>query len=174
VLATGALASRDVQLLAIVLAVVLCAGLLWRRNREDAGWTDRLALYSCAALALFVSKHGLTGQFTPVDPMGVHPQLFELIVFPVLALAMVVSLRSARDQPFRLTPLDFLVLLIVVTVPNMPDSIASTRSLGLTIAELVLLCYSVEALTLTAGPRWRWVNGAAAVFLIGLVLRALV
>jgi UDP-GlcNAc:undecaprenyl-phosphate GlcNAc-1-phosphate transferase len=165
VLATGALASRDVQLLAVGLAAVLGSGLLWRRKREDASWTDRLALYSCAALALFVSKHGLT---------GLHPQLFELIVFPVLAVAMVISLRSARDQPFRLTPLDILVLLIVVTVPNLPDSVASARSLGLWIAELVLLFYSLEALTLTAGPRWRWVNGAAAVFLIGLVLRATV
>jgi UDP-GlcNAc:undecaprenyl-phosphate GlcNAc-1-phosphate transferase len=166
VLATCALASRDVQLLAIVLAVILCIGLLLRRKREDAGWSDRLALYSCAALALFVSKHGLAG--------APHPQLFELIVFPVLALAMVVSLRSARDQPFRLTPLDILVLLVVVTVPNLPDSVASTRSLGLTIAELVLLFYSLEALTLTAGPRWRWVSGAAAVFLIGLVVRGMV
>jgi UDP-GlcNAc:undecaprenyl-phosphate/decaprenyl-phosphate GlcNAc-1-phosphate transferase len=174
VLATGALASLDIQLLAIALAVVLCAGLLWPRNREDAGWTDRLALYSCAALALFVSKHGFAVQFSAVEVTGVHPQLFELIVFPVLALAMVISLRSARDQPFRLTPLDILVLLIVVTVPNLPDSIASTRALGLTIAELVLLFYSLEALTVTAGPRWRWVNGAAAVFLIALVLRAVV
>jgi hypothetical protein len=175
VLATGALASRDVQLLALALAVVLCCGLLWRRHREDAGWTDRLALYSCAALALFVSKQGLLADpGSPGGLGGLHPQLFELILFPVLALAMVVSLRSARDQPFRLTPLDILVLLIVVTVPNLPDSIASTRSLGLTIAELVLLFYSLEALTLTAGPRWRWVNGAAAVFLVGLVLRAVV
>jgi UDP-GlcNAc:undecaprenyl-phosphate GlcNAc-1-phosphate transferase len=175
VLATGALASRDVQLLALALAVVLCCGLLWRRHREDAGWTDRLALYSCAALALFVSKQGLFADpGSPGGIAGLHPQLFELILFPVLALAMVVSLRSARDQPFRLTPLDILVLLIVVTIPNLPDSIASTRSLGLSIAELVLLFYSLEALTLTAGPRWRWVNGAAAVFLVGLVLRAVV
>ena len=145
VLATGALASRDVQLLALALAVVLCCGLLWRRHREDAGWTDRLALYSCAALALFVSKQGLFADpGSPGDIAGLHPQLFELILFPVLALAMVVSLRSARDQPFRLTPLDILVLLIVVTIPNLPDSIASTRSLGLSIAELVLLFYSLE------------------------------
>jgi len=59
-------------------------------------------------------------------------------------------------------------------VPNLPDSIASTRSLGLTIAELVLLFYALEALTLTAGPRWRWVSGSAAVFLVGLVVRAVV
>jgi UDP-GlcNAc:undecaprenyl-phosphate GlcNAc-1-phosphate transferase len=174
VLATGNLATRDVQWLAIVLAVVLCLGVLWGRRREDAGWADRLALYSCAALALFVSKHGFAGGFTELGATGLHPQLFELIVFPVLALAMVVSLRSAREQPFRLTPLDILVLLIVVTVPNLPDSVASTRSLGLSIAELVLLFYALEALTLTVGPRWRWVNGAAAVFLIGLILRAVI
>ena len=175
VLATGALASRDVQLLAVVLAVVLFAGLYFGRDRADAGWTDRLALYSCAALALFVSKHGLGDGIGPAGGVaGLHPQRFEMIVFPVLALAMVISLRSSRNQPFRLTPLDILVLLIVVTVPNLPDSIASTRSLGLTIAELVLLFYALEALTLTAGPRWRWVNGSAAVFLIGLVVRAVV
>jgi hypothetical protein len=55
-------------------------------------------------------------------------------------------------------------------VPNLPDSIASVRSLGATIAELVLLSYSLEALAQTAGQHWRWLSGCAAAFLIGLAL----
>jgi hypothetical protein len=42
--------------------------------------------------------------------------------------------------------------------------------LGATIAELVLLSYSLEALAQTAGQHWRWLSGCAAAFLIGLAL----
>jgi hypothetical protein len=61
--------------------------------------------------------------------------------------------------------------LLVVTVPNLPDSIASTRALGFAIAELVLLFYALEALSLSSGPQWRWLTGGAAVFLFGIALR---
>ena len=61
---------------------------------------------------------------------------------------------------------------MVTVLPNLPDSIASDRGLGLTLAELALLFYSIEALSLVLARRWRWLSGAAALFLIGLALRA--
>jgi hypothetical protein len=66
------------------------------------------------------------------------------------------------------------VVVIVVTVPNLPDSIASTRSLGAAVAELVILFYALETLSVAARLRWRWLSGAAAVFLFALVVRAVV
>ncbi|HEY1588859.1 MAG TPA: hypothetical protein VGG00_03915, partial [Rhodanobacter sp.] len=99
-----------------------------------------------------------------------HPALFEYGLYGVLALAMITCVRGSGERAFRLTPLDVLVLLVVLTVPNLPDSAGILRSLGLTIAELVLLFYSLEALSVVVGNRWRWLNGTAAVFLIGLAL----
>jgi hypothetical protein len=142
----------------------LLASLLLGRHRALTGWAERVALYSSAALAIFLSKHGLR-------ELG-HPPLLECILFPLLALSIVVSFRTtASERSFRATPLDMLVLLLVVTVPNLPDSIASTRALGFAIAELVLLFYALEALSLSSGSHWRWLAGGAAVFLFGIALR---
>lgn len=170
VLIAGAQPSREVRIMAVSLAGVLGLGLLLRWRRADAGWTDKLALYSCAALAIFLSKHSFPGALELQGRLGSHLQLVECILYPVLALSMVVCIRSSGDRPFRITPLDILVLLVVMIVPNLPDSIASVRSLGATIAELVLLSYSLEALAQTAGQHWRWLSGCAAAFLIGLAL----
>jgi UDP-GlcNAc:undecaprenyl-phosphate GlcNAc-1-phosphate transferase len=171
VLMTGARPSRDVQILALSLAAILGAGLLLRWRRLDAAWTDKVALYSCAALANFLSRHGLPGALHLPSAGAAHGQLIECVLYGVLALAMVACIRGSGERQFKLTPLDILVLLVVVTVPNLPDSIASAKSLGLTIAELALLFYSLEVLSLAVGHRWRWLSGAALVFLIGLALR---
>jgi UDP-GlcNAc:undecaprenyl-phosphate GlcNAc-1-phosphate transferase len=164
VLVYGAVPSRDLRLLAVVLSAVLVASLVLRWHSSDAGWAEKVALYSSAALAMFLSKQAF--------PSANHPPLFECVLYPLLALAVLVYIRTSKDRPFRITPLDILVLLVVLTVPNLPNSIASARSLGITVAELVLLFYGLEALSFAAGHRWRWVSGAAAVFLFGLALRS--
>lgn len=161
--------SSDVPLLALALAAVLGIGLVLRWRASDTNWSDKVALYSCAALAIFVSKRGVTmplhGALAP------HSSVVEVGLYALLAIAIVVCIRSSGARRFRITPLDILVVLLVATVPILPDSVTSTTSLGLTIAELVLLFYALEALTLAVGHRWRWLNGAVAVFLIGLALR---
>jgi hypothetical protein len=42
------------------------------------------------------------------------------------------------------------------------------------VAELVILFYALETLSVAARLRWRWLSGAAAVFLFALVVRAVV
>jgi UDP-GlcNAc:undecaprenyl-phosphate GlcNAc-1-phosphate transferase len=165
VLLCGPAPPRDLRLLAAGLGAVLLGTLLFHRHRALTGWAERVALYSSAAMAIFLSKRSLLDSS--------HPPLVECILFPLLALSVVVSIRTtASDRSFRVTPLDMLVLLLVVTVPNLPDSIASTRALGYAIAELVLLFYAVEALSLTSGHRWRWLTGGTALFLFGVAVRA--
>lgn len=165
VLFRGAAPSRDLQLLALALGTVLIGSLMLRWRRPDAGWAEKVALYSTAALALFLSKQAF--------PDALHPPLMECVLFPLVALAVVICIRTSRERPFRITPLDILVLLVVATVPNLPDSVASTRSLGLAVAELVLLFYALEALSFSAGVRWRWITASTVAFLIGLAVRAL-
>jgi hypothetical protein len=164
VLLRGAVPSHDLRVLALGLGVLLMCSLLLRGKHEDTSLAEKVALYSSAALAIFLSKQGL--------PSNVHPQALEYVLFSVLALSVVVSIRTSKERPFRVTTLDLLVLLLVVTVPNLPDSIASTRALGLAIAELVLLFYALEALSLTSGYRSRWLSASTALFLFGVALRA--
>ena len=166
VLLRGPAPPRELRLLAAGLGAVLVASLLLRRHRAVTGWAERIALYSSAALAIFLSKQNF--------PVTGHPPLLECIVFPLLALCVVVSIRTtSSDRSFHVTPLDILVLLLVITVPNLPNSIASTRALGFAIAELALLFYALEALSHSSGQRWRWLTGGAVIFLFAVALRAM-
>jgi UDP-GlcNAc:undecaprenyl-phosphate GlcNAc-1-phosphate transferase len=171
ILFSGSRPLSDERWLAWLLAAILIGGLLLRWRRSDAGWLDRLALYATAALAIFLSKRGAQEQAQLVSGALPSLQITEWILYPLLAVSMIVCVRSSGERRFQVTPLDLLVLLTVVALPNLPDSIVSYRGLGLTLAELALLFYSLEALSLVMAHRWRWLSGAAALFLIGLALR---
>jgi UDP-GlcNAc:undecaprenyl-phosphate GlcNAc-1-phosphate transferase len=169
VLVAGARMSSDEQVLAVALAALLCTRLVLRWRDPDAGWIDKIALYPTAALALFLARQNSSalGQWlTPLAGGRPLSQVVEWFVYPIMAIAIVVSLRGSSDRNFRVTPLDVLVLLIALTIPNLPNSIASVRPLGISIVELVLLFYSLESVSLAAGRSWRWLSAAAASFLI--------
>jgi hypothetical protein len=165
VLIFGAQHSADVGMLAVAVGAVLLVGLLVRWKKAEASWTDKIGLYASAALAVYLNRQML--------PQTLLPPLAECILFPVLAVAAAVCIYTAKDRPFRITPLDVLVLLLVITVPNLPGSVVNVRSMGLAVAELVLLLYAFEALGHASPRHWRWLSGGAAAFLLGLAARAL-
>jgi len=164
VLIFGAQPSVDVGMLAVAVGAALLAGLLVRWKKTEASWTDRIGLYASAALAVYLNRQVL--------PQALLPPLVECILFPVLAIAVGVCIYTAKDRPFRITPLDVLVLLLVITVPNLPGSVVNARSMGLALAELVLLLYAIEALSHASRCHWRWLSAGAAAFLLGLAARA--
>ena len=166
VLVYGVAASVDVRWLALVLGLALVGSTIVRWQREEINGFEKVALYSGAALAIYLSRRSVPDLSRPV--------LLEYMVFPVMALSLIVCIRSSRERLFKLTPLDILVLVVVVTVPNLPGSVASAQSLGLGVAELVVLFYAIEAMSLASVSRQRWLRASMAVFLFGLVLRAIV
>jgi UDP-GlcNAc:undecaprenyl-phosphate/decaprenyl-phosphate GlcNAc-1-phosphate transferase len=172
VLCTGALPSSDVRLLAGALAIVLGLGLAFRWQRTQVAWTDKFALYSCAALAMFIGKHSFAHGLDMPGAGDTDSSIAELILYAALALSTMVCVRTSDEGPFKVTPLDVLVLLLVLTLPNLPNSVANIRSLGWTIGELVVLFYALETLSQAVGRRWRWLSGTAVLFLIGLMMRA--
>jgi UDP-GlcNAc:undecaprenyl-phosphate GlcNAc-1-phosphate transferase len=166
VLIDGAQPSYDVRLFALVLAVMLLASIGWRWRREDVSWSEKCVLYSAATLAVYLGKQA--------SPGTAYPSVVECVLFPVVAVAVLVSFRSSVDRLIELTPLDILILLIVVTVPNLPNSVASTGATGIAVIELVLLFYSLEIISLASTQSARWLRAAAACFLLGVALRAFV
>ena len=163
VLVVGAAPSGDLRWLAATLCAVLAMSTAFRWNRRDVSWPEKIVLYSSATLAIYLSRQ--------VMHDGVGPALAEWIMFPLMALAVVASARTSRERLFRLTPLDILVLVVVLAVPNLPDSIASARSLGLGLGEVVLLCYSFEALSLNSLHSTRWLRSVTVIFLAVIALR---
>jgi hypothetical protein len=102
-----------------------------------------------------------------------HTAPVEYVLFACMALATVAIVRGSADRLFKLTPLDMLVLVVVLIVPNLPDSFASSPAIGSGLAELVLLCYAIEALSFGSLHTIRWLRGTALVFLLAVAVRPL-
>jgi hypothetical protein len=156
--------SADISLFALALAIVLLISTALRWRQSEVSWVEKAALYSTAALSVYLGRH-VSGNVVPAP-------LVEGVLFPLLAVAVLVNFRGAAGRPFRLTPLDILVLLIVLTVPNLPDSIASTSATGVSVVELVVLFYSLEVISLASIRSTRCLRVAAIILLLGIAARA--
>lgn len=147
----------DIRVLAMVSAVVVLVSIVVRRAGNQAGWLERAALYVSALIAVSLDRPGLLS--------GSIKWGFELVIFVSLALAIVVRLRLSTDRRYRVTPLDLLVLLVAVALPNLPGSVISAYAAGWMVAKVLLLLYGIENLSVSAGLQWRLLTGGTLLFL---------
>jgi UDP-GlcNAc:undecaprenyl-phosphate GlcNAc-1-phosphate transferase len=86
---------------------------------------------------------------------------------------VILSFRLTGERRFHLTPLDFLVVFMALTLPNLPGSIASPQELGLAAIKLGILFYTIELLSgQSAGVRMA-VRVASGMPLLIVAVRAL-
>jgi len=68
------------------------------------------------------------------------------ILFFVMAVAFALRVRFSTDKTFQITPLDYLVILLVIIVPNLPEAHLGDSSIGEMAVKLVILFYASEAI----------------------------
>jgi UDP-GlcNAc:undecaprenyl-phosphate GlcNAc-1-phosphate transferase len=67
--------------------------------------------------------------------------------FGVLALFTVLTLKFTRRQKgFKATPMDFLILVIALVVPNLPDPMIRSVHMGELAVKIIVLFFSFEVL----------------------------
>ena len=71
-----------------------------------------------------------------------------------------------------MTPLDVLVLLVAIALPNLPGSVLSGYAAGWMVAKVLLLLYGIENLSVSAGMQWRILTGGTLMFLAAVALSA--
>ena len=64
----------------------------------------------------------------------------------VAVLIILISKFSRRKSGFRSTPMDFLIIILALVVPNLPEQQIQEYQLGLTAAKILLLYFSFEVL----------------------------
>jgi UDP-GlcNAc:undecaprenyl-phosphate GlcNAc-1-phosphate transferase len=133
-------APADVAWLAVGLAAGLASlQVLMLGGGRSFAWGGRALLYTAAALAVYldhVSRDVAPGLAT-----------IKFLALPLLALAVLVRMRLSRERRFELTSLDVLLIIIALTVPNLPGLVAGPSNLGFSILKLVVLVYAVELCT---------------------------
>lgn len=158
----GPAAPMDIRILAIASAAVVLISVVLHRDGTQAGWLERAALYVSALIAVSLDRPGFLSQDLKFA--------IELVIFVTLAVAIVIRLQLSADRRFRVTPLDVLVLLIAIALPNLPGSIISGYAAGWMVAKVLLLLYGIENLSVSAGVQWHLLTGGTLMFLTAVAV----
>jgi UDP-GlcNAc:undecaprenyl-phosphate GlcNAc-1-phosphate transferase len=144
------------------LAAAIACTWLMRPQWRDA--VMRLALYLTAPVL-----SGL-GQLAPAA--WIEPAVLRVYGFAygILALVTVLTLRLTwRKQGFKTTPMDFLILMIALVVPNLPEPVLGGAHLGEVAVKLITLFFGFEVL---AGELRGRSGGLAAMLIAALTVLA--
>ena len=96
--------------------------------------------------------------------------LYRNILFAAMVVAVAIGFRFSKER-FRITPMDFLVILVALVVPNLPDVTIGEAQAGLAVAMLIVLYYSIELVLNNIGRRWDLMRLTTSVTLAILGLR---
>jgi UDP-GlcNAc:undecaprenyl-phosphate GlcNAc-1-phosphate transferase len=125
----------DFGFVALILSGLLLLGVLF--FRKVTPFFVRLGLYIGGTFMIY-----LADQPTQITGLPIHTLLN--LFFGLIAILVVVSIRLDREQPFQSTPLDYLVVLIALVGPNLPEIRVGELSLGLLAAKILVLFFAYE------------------------------
>jgi len=138
------LAATDVppylSIAALVLLIVI--GLTWIIAKKWLGWVLRGTLYLLIPFAVYLSETYPASWLSGSVVHGGFNILFA--VFSILIL--IISKFSRRNNGFKSSPMDFLIIILAVAVPNLPDQRIQEYQIGLVAAKIIMLYFSFEVL----------------------------
>lgn len=154
----------DLAMLSTGLLAVLVL-LFPKRHGKPLNMVERACVYVACTLVIYLvqTAPGEMAEF----------KLYRDIFFVLLAIVVMIGFRFSRDKKFQATPLDFLIIFIAFTVPNLPEAQFSGAHIGEGIAKIIVMFYGVELVLSNIGNRWDFARYAMVVTLGILGLRGL-
>ena len=101
----------------------------------------RLAVYFVVPLLVYQS-HVKMVSWMNADFLRIYNVSFLFLVFFVIWMLKL----TRRQNGFKTTPTDFLILFIALIVPNLPDAQIQSYQMGLFAAKIIALLFSYEVL----------------------------
>jgi UDP-GlcNAc:undecaprenyl-phosphate GlcNAc-1-phosphate transferase len=153
---------KEAGLIAAGLLVALLGSLLMAKGAPLA---IRIGLYIGSTFIMYYSEllprilmHGL---WTPLNAG-----------FAFLALLVILTIRLTGDDRFQTTPLDYLIVLLALTLPFLPDLVIGEVYVSLLTAKLIVLFFAFELLLQVSQATVARLGWLTAWMLTGLVVRA--
>jgi len=148
-------------------ALALLLGLLLRREKFFAlqgALLLRLVIYLVTPVLIYQIELTRTGSW-----------LIELsnLLFILLVIMVVLVIRYTRRAGYRSTPLDYLILLLALLVPNLNLFELPDFRLGMVTAKLLILFFSIEVLLEEMRRNYKTIVTAESLMLGTVVIRAI-
>lgn len=162
---SAAAVPKDVGFAAIGLFVVLLLELLYRR--AGLMLVLRVVVYTTASFVVYLGIFHAPAR-------AVFSGLAEAAFFTVMILAIGISIRYAAREDFRLTPTDYLVVLVVIAMALWSGVRTYGDELALMLIKLIVITYGCELLLSRMASHWNGITVGSLLALGILGGRALV
>ena len=154
---------RDIGVLAWWLLGVLLV-LFFKRSGQPFNMIERAVTYITAVFVVYLAQMA-PGSLVEYDR-------YSNIFFVMLAIAIGIGFRFAQADRFRITPMDFLVILIAVIVPKLPGIHLQNANLGEGVIKVIILFYGIELVLSNIWRRWNLLRPVICATLLVLAARA--
>lgn len=153
----------DVGILSWILLVVLLF-FYFKRSGQPVNTIERAGAYVTAVFIVYLVQvaPGAFGDY-------IH---YSNLFFILLAVAIGLGFRFAQADRFRITPMDFLVILIAVIVPKLPGAHLQDTNLGEGFIKVIILFYGIELVLTNIWRRWNLLRPVICATLLILGMRA--
>lgn len=153
--------SRYYYLYSIGFLILLA--LEWFMKKQFLDRVVKLGLY---LLTPFVIYHCDQGLYQYMNPTFI---IFYNLLYLVLLIAVFFTMRlTRRANGFKSSTLDFLVIFVILLIPNLPDAAIKGYHLGLVAVKSVILYYSYEVLVGEVREKKIGLPFSIAIFIIGI------
>lgn len=141
----------DLALMAAILAIFLCVRLVLGYRV----WFLMLRLLVFTSIALIAYLATIYPQIGII-----RSEMLGYVFFGVFAMALIVAIRVAEQDKFKLTPLDYLVVLIALALAMAPDASLQDASLIEMAIHAIMLFYGAELALRQMRSRWNVFTGS--------------
>lgn len=157
--------TRDLGLVSAVLGLVLFFIMIMHRSAGTM--IEQAACYVTSAFVIHLETNYL--KFT--DPVM---SAVEIAYFVTLMAAIGIAIRYGKKSDFTTTPMDYLVIVIVLVVGYMLNDLPEKIHLGSMAIKVVILFYACELLFSRFQNKWHVLNVSTMATLAVLAVRGLI
>lgn len=116
-------------------------GVIWFWTRKFISGALRVILYMVIPFAIYLSERRPLFELSD----GIHTGFILIFAF-FTVMILVISKFSRRQSGFKSSPMDFLIIILAVAIPNLPDHRLHEYQIGLVAAKIIMLYFSFEVL----------------------------
>jgi len=158
--------SSVIGIVLLIFAALIFA--VYFSNKRRLYLVLRVCFYLSVPFLVFIGDEAL--QTGPARLRAVYTLLYAGLAF----LALVTLKFTRRQKGFKASPMDFLILILALTIPNLPESIQGYHLGGIAV-KVIVLFFGFEVLMGELRGEFRWLAlpiaaGLAFVGLKGLVM----
>ncbi len=154
--------TTDMAILAGLLIVIMLVAIKFKPGRAEI--LEKAVVYIVSVMAVYLMPLS-DGHF---DVHNIINALYLLI-----AIAFALRVRFCNDKSFQVNPLDYLVIILVIVIPNLPEVHLEDSGIGEMAVKLVVLFYASEALMGLKSQGWNLLRIGTLVALSIIIFRGI-